>query len=100
MLSAPPRHCEQVLSLFLSDTIDSDARDAIFIDFKTLLQRAKRVIALDADLGWLSFETLSKLAQRPKDTEIRPSHVFINDRPNDSSIEVFDSFHHLVSEPF
>ena len=58
MLSAPPRQCEQVLSHFLSDTINSDARDAIFIDFKTLLQRAKRVIALDADLGWLSFETL------------------------------------------
>jgi hypothetical protein len=55
MLSAPPRQCEQVLSHFLSDTIDSGARDAIFIDFKTLLQR---VIALDADLGWLSFETL------------------------------------------
>jgi len=35
MLSAPPRQCEQVLSHFLSDTIDSDARDAIFIDFKT-----------------------------------------------------------------
>ena len=58
---------EQVLSHFLSDTIDSDARDAIFVDFKTLLQRAKRVVALDADLGWSSFETLSKLAQRPKD---------------------------------
>ena len=58
MLSAPPRQCEQVLSHFLSDTIDFDARDAIFIGFKTLLQRAKRVIALDADLGWLSFETL------------------------------------------
>jgi len=86
---------QQVLSHFLSETMEK-ARDAIFVDFNSLLHRAKRIVALDADLGWLSFETLSKLAQRPSDTEIRPSHVFINDRRGNSSIEVFDSYNHLV----
>ena len=34
--------------------------------FQDPASKGKRVIALDADLGWLSFETLSKLAQRPR----------------------------------
>jgi hypothetical protein len=87
---------EQVLSHFLSDTIDPIAREAIFVDFNGLLRRAKRIVALDADLGWLSFETLSKLAQRPDDAVRRASHVFINDHPNVSTLEVYDSFNHLV----
>src|SRR5262249_40920686 len=52
---------EQVLSHFLSDTMARENRHAIFVIFRTLLHRAKRVIALDADLGWLTFETLTKL---------------------------------------
>jgi hypothetical protein len=52
---------EQVLSHFLSDTMARENRDAIFVTFRALLHRAKRVIALDADLGWLTFETLTKL---------------------------------------
>lgn len=49
---------EQVLSHFLSDTIGQDARDDLFIQFGNLLRRAKRIVALDADLGWLTFYTL------------------------------------------
>ena len=39
---------EQVLSHFLSDTMDRENRQAIYVIFKTLLRRAKRVVALDA----------------------------------------------------
>ncbi|RVA05351.1 hypothetical protein [Mesorhizobium sp. M7A.F.Ca.US.001.02.1.1] len=55
---------EQVLSHFLSDTIGQDGktqREVLFIEFGNLLRRAKRVIALDADLGWLTFYTMWQL---------------------------------------
>jgi hypothetical protein len=71
---------EQVLSHFFSDTIDAATREAIFVDFMSLLQRADRVVALDADLGWLTFETLSKLSQVTGDGVVRESHIFVNDR--------------------
>jgi hypothetical protein len=54
---------EQVLMHFLSDTMSAEGRApaAVFTVFKTLLRRARRVIALDADLGWTTFETLTRL---------------------------------------
>jgi hypothetical protein len=89
---------EQVLSHFFSDTIDAATREAIFVDFTSLLQRADRVVALDADLGWLTFETLSKLSQVAGDGVIRESHVFVNDRPDGATLHMYDSYHHLVGE--
>lgn len=88
---------QQVLGHFLSDTITAADRDQIFVDFTNLLKRANRVIALDADLDWLTFETITKLAQndveRPK-----KAHLYVNDRPADSSIEIYKSYHHLLGE--
>ncbi|MEI9406934.1 plasmid replication protein, CyRepA1 family [Mesorhizobium argentiipisi] len=54
---------EQVLAHFLSDTISADAgrnREELFVHFGNLLRRAEHVIALDADLGWLTFFTLTQ----------------------------------------
>lgn len=48
---------EQVLSHFLSETI-GDSREDLFKAFENLCRRAKHVIALDADLGWMSFYVL------------------------------------------
>lgn len=54
---------EQVLSHFLSDTL-KDKREEIFAIFARIIERADRVVALDADLGWTSFFTLSMLGQQ------------------------------------
>lgn len=96
---------EQVLSHFLSDTIPSEKRDAIFVIFRSLLRRAKRVVALDADLSWLTFETLMKLSndwQRlpnvPQMNDHRDSYIYLNDRPTQKAIEVYESDHHLLAE--
>ena len=83
---------EQVLSHFLSDTMARDNREAIFVIFKSLLRRARRVIALDADLGWLTFETLTKLINDDAyirgvskrkiadEKETIPSYTYLNER--------------------
>jgi Origin of replication binding protein len=97
---------EQVLSHFLSETMERENRDAIFVIFSTLLRRAKRVIALDADLGWLTFETLTKLmsddalsrrnaAQERK--QIR-THIYLNERATKRHIEVFRKDYQLQGD--
>jgi Origin of replication binding protein len=86
---------EQVLAHFLSDTMSSEDRSpgAIFTVFRALLQRARRVIALDADLGWLTFETLTGLAVdapvKKKKPRRRRTHIHLNDRPTRGLVEVF-----------
>ena len=59
---------EQVLSHFLSETMAKRGRgpEHVFIIFKELLRRAKRVIALDADLSWTTFDPLTKMRSEPK----------------------------------
>lgn len=64
---------EQVLAHFLSDTI-GDKREAIFTIFSQLLRKAKRIIALDADLGWVSFTTLTALT-REEELPTSPIHL-------------------------
>jgi hypothetical protein len=51
---------EQVLSHFLSDTI-GEQRYKLFEQFKELVAKATSVVALDADLGWASANTLLAL---------------------------------------
>jgi hypothetical protein len=88
---------EQVLSHFLSDTMARENRGAIFVIFQALLRGAKRVIALDADLGWLTFETLTKLLndapskRKGKAAPKKPTrtHIYLNERATNRNIEVF-----------
>ncbi|WP_162742232.1 plasmid replication protein, CyRepA1 family [Nitratireductor sp. OM-1] len=62
---------EQVLAHFLSDTISSK-RQRIFVHLRQLIASAKHVIALDADLGWISFNNISLWAREvKKDTPIK-----------------------------
>ncbi|WP_416193499.1 hypothetical protein [Nitrobacter sp. TKz-YC01] len=89
---------EQVLRHFLSDTIEPDSRDQLFKIFRKLLQKAKRVIVLDADLDWLSFETISKMAQPRDQTEFKRSTVILNERSTASPVEVFQSKEHLMGD--
>jgi Origin of replication binding protein len=101
---------EQVLSHFLADTMERENRDAIFVTFRALLRRAKRVIALDADLGWLTFETLTKLIndpaklpgvpKRPVAPERKPvrAHIYLNEHATDRNIRIFDTEYHLLAD--
>ena len=53
---------EQVLAHILGPTIGSSAdRDLLFNRFVQLLKAAECVVAMDADIGWASFVTLSRL---------------------------------------
>jgi hypothetical protein len=88
---------QQLLGHFLSDTIEPAIREQLFIDFTNLLRRAKRVVALDADLDWLTFETLTKIDGCGANGA-KQCHLFINEWPSDAKIEVYTSYHHLVGE--
>ncbi len=96
---------EQVLSHFLSETL-RDRREELFAIFARILERADRIVALDADLGWTSFFILSVLSQRPvtklqKDpkTGIKrpkttptplPTHIYLNQwKASTRKIEIF-----------
>jgi len=87
---------EQVLAHFLSDTMDrgGGSRDRIFVEFRRLLRRAKTVIALDADLGWVTFRTLSRMDER------KEKHLWMNDaKPGEGKVvQVFDSEAHLAAQ--
>ncbi len=94
---------EQVLSHFLSDTIE-DSREACFEIFRWLLRKAKRVVVLDADLSWLSFETITKfvndrshLAKIAQRAPVK-SHIYLNDRPSDRTIELYKTNEQLLAE--
>lgn len=69
---------EQVLSHFLSDTIGS-ARFGIFTVFAELLRKASRVVLLDADLGWITFKTVTQVMNGDGlFTKRVPVHIHIN----------------------
>lgn len=55
---------EQVLAHFLSDTIGED-RYNVFNVFTAVVGRAKSVVALDADLGWTTLNTLMGIRSLP-----------------------------------
>jgi hypothetical protein len=101
---------EQVLSHFLSDTMERENRNDIFVTFRALLRRAKRVIALDADLGWLTFETLTKLinddaklpgapkrSAAPERNPVR-AHIYLNEHATNRNIRIFRSDYHLLAD--
>lgn len=85
---------EQVLSHFLSETIGHE-RLTIFDYFKDLIRQAKSVVSLDADLGWISFNTLTKLCEL--DGACRPVHIYINNyKPAEKHIQLYSSKSQLI----
>ena len=87
---------EQVLAHFLAETMDrgGGSRDRIFVELRRFVRQAKTVIAMDADLGWVTFRTLSRLDPR------KPKHIWFNEgTPGaDKTIQVYQSQPHLVAE--
>ncbi|WP_461327100.1 hypothetical protein [Bradyrhizobium barranii] len=61
------------------------------------------MIALDADLSWLTFETLTKMrnerpAHSPPPAAPRLTHIILNDHPVDKTIAIFQSESHLLAD--
>lgn len=99
---------EQVLSHFLSDTI-GEKRLGLFAIFCRLIQRAKKIVALDADLGWISYITLAHLTReqigKPRVSKKTPLpvprklHIYVNDwQPRNRELLVYDSMFQLIHE--
>jgi hypothetical protein len=93
---------EQVLSHFLSDTI-GEKRRGLFDIFCSLIQRAKKVVALDADLGWITYITLAHLTREREgittSTDPLKIQVFINDwQPKNRELLVYGSMFQLIHE--
>ncbi|MEO7224028.1 MAG: plasmid replication protein, CyRepA1 family, partial [Devosia sp.] len=84
---------EQVLAHFLSSTMAERRRSAV-LHLRYLLARAKHVIALDADLSWISYRFLGGL-----DEEGPPLHVMINQYvPEPSKLRLLASKNALVHD--
>ena len=87
---------EQVLSHFLSDTL-KDKRNAVYQRFKQLISTAKYVFALDADLGFVSFDFISEWVRRKHHDRI--SRIYINtfDRLK-GKLDIYNSKSQLIGE--
>jgi len=87
---------EQVLSHFLSETI-GDKRVEIFDAFSTLISNAKSVVVLDADLGWISFNTISALATQDITNKQTPINIYINEwKTEPRQINIYPSRNQLI----
>ncbi len=101
---------EQVLSHFLSDTV-GEKRRGLFELFSQVLRNAKKVVALDADLGWISFITLTHLTREreARDRQTGQSSstaplrsqvvVYLNDwQPKNKNLLIYPSMFQLVHD--
>jgi hypothetical protein len=99
---------EQVLAHCLADTMSGEVRDRNFKIFEELLKPwwlrgnnwmtgAERVVALDADLGFTTFATLTRLVNNG-DWEPGPAHIVINRYRRPGRIQVFDDRNHLIAD--
>jgi transcription elongation factor Elf1 len=99
---------EQVLAHFLSETI-GEKRIGIFNLLSNLIQSARKVVALDADLGWVSFVTLTSLTNPQLSQNSKfggnlvnkeyPVHIYINkNTTQNDNLYVYASQNHLIQE--
>jgi len=96
---------EQVLSHFLSETL-GDKREGIFDIFCKLLRQADKIIALDADLGWVSYNTLAHLTRYyssirdvVKVNPVNNIDIYINEwKPKTKNLFLYNSIFQLIHE--
>ncbi len=89
---------EQVLSHFLSSTMDK--REWNYQLLEAMIYRTPSVIALDADLSWISYLSLCKMKKHHSitDSKDNQSWIYINEyKVPDEIIEIYDSKNHLIS---
>ena len=69
---------EQVLSHFLSSTLSNASN--VFDLFSSVIRSSASVIALDADLGWTTYLTLSSMRSKSKlPIKNEPSSIYVNE---------------------
>jgi len=102
---------EQVLAHFLSDTL-GEKRYGTFGIFAKMIRNAKKVVALDADLGWITFTTLTDLittSEVPKKNKNKkkkdrmpdnvPVHIYINQmKVTDRTIHTYPNISQLIQK--
>ncbi len=99
---------EQVLNHFLSDTL-GDSRYKTFRIFSKLIQKARKIVALDADLGWVTYRTLTlltcdtrMLSHHERKTKLGEQHrvpvyLYINDwKPPKRSLQMYPTVNQLL----
>jgi hypothetical protein len=96
---------QQVLSHFFSDTIVVRGnQDRNFKILRELVRRARHVIGLDADLDYLTSNTLARMANGPDANSVprpqKPVHLWINETPSADrkTIELYESKNHLIDD--
>jgi len=91
---------EQVLSHFLADTLKD--RETIFHLLDVIVFNTKKVVALDADIGWTSYLTLNWMKRdRGFHKSINFNNFIINEYiPPPQVIEIFESKIHLIADMF
>ena len=106
---------EQVLSHFMSETLKS--REYIFKRLERLLHNSSTIICLDADLSWLTFNTITELAPcRSRDlseaikkkksstqehlfTDSKPVFIYLNEFTlKGKSLDIFQNKNHLIED--
>ena len=91
---------EQVLSHFLADTLKD--RELIFHLLDVIVFNTKKVVALDADIGWTSYLTLNWMKRnRGNHESINFNSFIINEYiPPPQVIEIYESKIHLIADMF
>lgn len=97
---------QQVFAHLLASTItDRGNQDRILKTFRQVVRKAKYVVALDADLGYLTYNTLARMVSGPDANGVlqpqEPIHLWINETPaaaDRRTIELYANKNHLVAD--
>lgn len=88
---------EQVLAHLLSETMKS--REAVYQQLKHTVSTAKNVVALDADLGWTTYQALTEFRKikTPNESNKNRVWIIINEyMPSNEVFQVFSSKKDLI----
>ncbi|RYD84429.1 MAG: hypothetical protein EOP84_05510 [Verrucomicrobiaceae bacterium] len=86
---------EQLLAHFLSETMD-DRRNKTILRLRHHISKAKRVVALDADLGWTTFRFLNAC---PRIGTSRDTTIFLNEYTDTKrALRLYESKNHLIED--
>ena len=86
---------EQVLSHFLSGTIGTGGV-SLFNIFSVLVSKSSKIIVLDSDISWITFNTLTSIINKNSDNLLR-LNIYINQyKPINRDINLFPSDKQLM----
>lgn len=86
---------EQVLGHFLSGTIGGNGI-SLFNVFSQLITNAKKIIVLDSDISWITFNTITSIIDQAGDSLLR-LNIYINQfKPDNREINIYPSDKQLI----